>query len=203
MNLYLPRRHRRKLLFPPGLLALAGLLWLGSVEIEPWREQLKPRYAIRMTMPIRPRIDAMSGPTILWMAPNPDSLLRRDMWREGTLTGNSKLDGRQQQKITEHLRAILSDTLHDGGLRVRLEQTSRYANLIFLFDLMMRQNVKKGYWLDITRSPTTFYVITKAHKPPDPSLTVLPNCCGLGDDVGHYTPPLHRLLHSGFVLMTR
>ncbi|GAB3295682.1 hypothetical protein GCM10027511_09650 [Hymenobacter humi] len=140
-------------------------------------------------MPIRPRIDAMSGPTILWMAPNPDSLLRRDMWREGTLTGNSKLDGRQQQKITEHLRAILSDTLHDGGLRVRLEQTSRYANLIFLFDLMMRQNVKKGYWLDITRSPTTFYVITKAHKPPDPSLTVLPNCCGLGDDVGHYTPP--------------
>ncbi|AHJ96824.1 hypothetical protein [Hymenobacter swuensis] len=31
--LYLPRRHRRHLLFPPGLLALAGLLWLGCAVV--------------------------------------------------------------------------------------------------------------------------------------------------------------------------
>ena len=35
MHLYLPRRHRRQLLFPPGLLTLAGLLWLGCVALGP------------------------------------------------------------------------------------------------------------------------------------------------------------------------
>jgi hypothetical protein len=34
-TLYLPRRHRRPLLFPPGLLALAWLLWLGCVALLP------------------------------------------------------------------------------------------------------------------------------------------------------------------------
>ena len=34
---YLPRRHRRKLLFPPGLLAMAGLLWLGRVAVGTWQ----------------------------------------------------------------------------------------------------------------------------------------------------------------------
>ncbi|WP_157530519.1 hypothetical protein [Hymenobacter norwichensis] len=34
-TLYLPRRHRRPLLFPPGLLALAWLLWIGCVVILP------------------------------------------------------------------------------------------------------------------------------------------------------------------------
>ena len=33
MHSYLPRRRRRPLLFPPGLLALAGLLWLGCVQL--------------------------------------------------------------------------------------------------------------------------------------------------------------------------
>ena len=33
LPLHLPRRHRRPLLFPPGLLALAWLLWLGCVAL--------------------------------------------------------------------------------------------------------------------------------------------------------------------------
>ncbi|MBX0290506.1 hypothetical protein K3G63_08660 [Hymenobacter sp. HSC-4F20] len=33
LPLFLPRRSRRSLLFPPGLLALAGLLWLGCVAL--------------------------------------------------------------------------------------------------------------------------------------------------------------------------
>ena len=37
MHFYLPRRHGRQLLFPPGLLALAGLLWLGCVALGPWQ----------------------------------------------------------------------------------------------------------------------------------------------------------------------
>ena len=37
MPFYLPRRYRRKLLFPPSLLALAGLLWLGCVAVGTWQ----------------------------------------------------------------------------------------------------------------------------------------------------------------------
>ena len=36
MAFYLPRRHRRKLLFPTGLLALAELRWLGCVAVGTW-----------------------------------------------------------------------------------------------------------------------------------------------------------------------
>lgn len=45
MQLYVPRRHRRKLLFPPGLLALAGLL-LGLSHTA--SGQVKPRLTARV-----------------------------------------------------------------------------------------------------------------------------------------------------------
>lgn len=51
MHFYLPRRHRRYLLFPPGLLALAGLLWLGCVALGPWQEALKLKSVMQLTMP--------------------------------------------------------------------------------------------------------------------------------------------------------
>ena len=37
MPFYLLRRRHLKLLFPPGLLALAGLLWLGRVAVGTWQ----------------------------------------------------------------------------------------------------------------------------------------------------------------------
>ena len=49
MHFYLPRRHCRRLLFPPGLLALAGLLWLGCVYITQ-NVRLKPFPVLQLTM---------------------------------------------------------------------------------------------------------------------------------------------------------
>jgi len=166
MHFYFPRRHRRHLLFPPGLLALAGLLWLGCVAVRSWQEQLKPRYVIRFTMPTRPPAN-WPQPTIRWVIPSPDTLLQQGSWHEATLTGNDANDSFQQQHIIEELRAIIADTLHTGGLRVRLEPTARYASMVFLLDLMLRKDVKQ-YWFDIIRKSTTFYAITPIRMRSDP-----------------------------------
>lgn len=160
MRFYLPRRHRRKLLFPPGLLALGWLLWLGCVALAEHPEQLRRRSIMQLTMPIRPQTDPLH-PTIRWVVPNPDTLLTRDSWREATLTGNVIHDSFQQQQIIKQLRAIVADTMCAGGLRVKLEPTAQYASMVFLLDLMLRENMNY-YWFDITRRPTTFYAIRKA-----------------------------------------
>ena len=51
MHFYLPRRHRRRLLLPPGLVALAGLLLLGCLALRPWQERLSKKVAFELTMP--------------------------------------------------------------------------------------------------------------------------------------------------------
>ncbi|SHK86727.1 hypothetical protein [Hymenobacter psychrotolerans] len=49
LPLHLPRR-RRPLLFPPGLLALAWLLWLGCVALPQMRGMEKPQVIMQVTM---------------------------------------------------------------------------------------------------------------------------------------------------------
>lgn len=49
MHFYLPRRHRRPLLFPPGLLALAELLWLGCVALGRWEPALRLHNVVQLT----------------------------------------------------------------------------------------------------------------------------------------------------------
>ena len=51
MHFHLPRRHRRRLLLPPGLLALAGLLLLGCLALRPWQERLGRKVVMQLTMP--------------------------------------------------------------------------------------------------------------------------------------------------------
>ena len=51
MHFYLPRRHRRRLLLPPGWVALAGLLLLGCLALRPWQERLKRQVVLELTMP--------------------------------------------------------------------------------------------------------------------------------------------------------
>ena len=165
MHFYLLRRYRRRRLFPPGLLALAGLLWLGCVQAGAWREQLKRSSVLQLTMP-KPRSpkDAALFPTVRWGVPDPDTLRAQYTWHEAALTGERNRAGRQHHRIAARLRAIMADTLHAGALRVRIAPQARYADMVFLLDLMDREGVAK-YWLDITRKPTTFYVIHGAGAP--------------------------------------
>jgi len=66
MPFYLPRRHRRPLLFPPGLLALTGLLWLGCVALGRWEPALRLHNVVQLTMPMLPSLtESEAGPTVL------------------------------------------------------------------------------------------------------------------------------------------
>jgi hypothetical protein len=161
MHFHLPRRHRRKLLFPPGLLALAGLLWLGCVVVGSWREKLSPRYALRLTMPLRPPHSSQF--LRFFEVPNPDTVCKSCTWHDASFTGSPVNDKHEQTAIVGYVRDIVADTMHAGGVRIRFTSMAHYSSLIFALNLMNEYSVKK-WWLDITRRPTTFYVITDAYK---------------------------------------
>ncbi|AWM31322.1 hypothetical protein [Hymenobacter nivis] len=183
MHLYLPRRHRRPLLFPPGLLALAGLLWLGCVALGPWQERLKVPSVIQLTM-----FPLHVSPNSFW-AGNPLllSVQKRNVfrpWRNALFTGNSQTDSTEQIFVIKQVRYILADSSHDGGVRIRFAPTARYKELVFIFDLMNRENVRQ-YWLDVVHTPAILYAFTKKYKPV--KYEHFP--CLLCNDVIPYAPP--------------
>ncbi|MFD1469475.1 hypothetical protein ACFQ48_14700 [Hymenobacter caeli] len=158
MHFYLPRRYRRPLLFPPGLLALAGLLWLGCVALGPWREWLKLKSVMQLTMPVLPLSKhSETGPFIL-----PSSAKVRSMgpWRDNYITGKPEGKAHEYAGITNDVRTMMADSAHHGGVRVRFAPTAHYKDLVFVLDLMNREKSKR-YWLDIINKPVTFYTIVK------------------------------------------
>lgn len=130
MPFYFPRRHRRPLLLPLGLLALAGLLLLGCLALCPWQERLKRRSIIQLTMPIRPQ-PGDSRLKINNFLPNPDTLRKHYSWHNAHLTGNIQQDNWKQQQIIRALHKIAEDTLHGGILSVQLGPKACYSNMIF------------------------------------------------------------------------
>ena len=174
MHFYLPRRHRRPLLLPPGLLALAGLLLLGCLALRPWQEQAKTHGVIELTMPIyeaRP-----SFPIIKYLLPNPDTLCRQCIWHDANLTGNRMGDSLQHLRIAGYVRAMTTYSVNDGGLRVRLSAAAHYRSMVYLLDLMNRTNIRY-FWFDIRHKPMTFYAIRTV---PNPVMEY-----GLYDDIQH------------------
>ncbi|MBF9224058.1 hypothetical protein [Hymenobacter ruricola] len=160
--MHLPRRHRRQLLLPPGLLALAGLLCLGCALLGGHPEQLKRRSVMQLTMPPRPDSDFLwgkmqyGGPHLRY-----SQLPYFRQWRTVEFGGGGLLD----TLATRQLKAEINDLaagwqtrpLHDG-LRVRFGSRARYASLVLVLDLMNRYGVKK-YFLDVyhPRTGSTFY----------------------------------------------
>lgn len=189
MHFFLPRRHRRKLLFPPGLLALAGLLWLGCIALGAHPEQLKQRRVMQLTMvPLNLSRSYYRGYESLWttILSSPAKIAAFRPWRDIRFIGNLQTDKLEQAHMAGAVLAILSDTLHDGGVRVRFASASRYENLVFALDLMNRASITK-YWLDIQHGPATLYTITNAYAPSD-SL----ECEGVGplNIIIENTPPI-------------
>ena len=163
MHFYLPRRHRRKLLFPPGLLALAGLLWLGVVTLNGHPERLVWPNVIQLNMlPIEGLArQYYSEESLSWPRPlnSLEKIAAFRHWSDVKFTENLRANLIEQTHLIAALKCVQSDTLHAGGIRIRFTTAARYKDLIFSLDLVMRKNVKK-YWLDIQHGPATLYIIT-------------------------------------------
>ena len=179
MFLHLPRRHRRKLLLPPGLLALAGLLLLGCLALRPWQERLTRRNVLQLTMP-----PANASQTIwpIGYVKACDSLLLK----EPKLTYANVLTYRNWF-VVSFGQGQLSDTLavhklktflcakgpepgwKRNGLRVCFAPQASYSCLIMTISILNRFNIQQ-YFLDIRNKPTALYALTvpQSRCPPMP-----------------------------------
>jgi hypothetical protein len=192
-TLHLPRRHRRPLLFPPGLLALAWLLWLGCVALPQMRGMERPEYVMQMTVPppvqgINEMIPLPVKGALFWeepyMAPLEVAAFRP--WQDVHFTGNLWNDYFSLQQAHTTVKQLQADPDHDRGLRIKFEPQATYSTLVQMFDLSNVMDVKR-YWLDIRHSPTTLYMFTT-----EPPLFVEDvesmDGCLLCNDVIPYTP---------------
>lgn len=156
MHFHLPRRHRRKLFFPPGLLALAGLLWLGCVALGPWRERVAQQYVMQLTMPIN-EIQNQEASILRYLLPNPKTVCKTCSWTNVYLSNKStSLDTYERKQLENIVHTMMSKAGTNSGVRIHLTQTARFKHLVFALDVMNRENVKR-YWLDIHHTPTILY----------------------------------------------
>lgn len=162
MHFYLPR-HRRPLLFPPGLLALAGLLWLGCVALRRWEPALRQYSVLRLTMPLRPSPASALGPSVRFELPSLMQVRAMGPWHNHLITGNSQNKLQEQSRIISDMRTMMADSGHHNGVRVSLTHTAHYKDLIFLIDLADHENANR-YWLDIVHQPITFYAFTEIRR---------------------------------------
>ncbi|WBA42293.1 hypothetical protein [Hymenobacter canadensis] len=188
LNLHLPRRHRRPLLFPPGLLALVWLLWLGCVALPQMRGINKPQgYVTQLTM-LGPKLpgafDSFSPPRPLW-PPYFSSLELAAFrpWQNIRFTGNLWQDYFSYQQTRVAANYLGQDTTYRMGMKLVFEQSAAYKSLIFALDQLQRRDIKR-YWLDIYRLPTTLYAFTDLPIAANTTKSKIPMMgCGYGDDV--------------------
>jgi hypothetical protein len=188
MHFHLPRRHRRPLLLPPGLLALAGLLWLGCIQVGVWHEQLKQWHVLDLTMPIYTTHHEKHS--IRFELPNPDSVCISCSWKDIYLTDkNNYADRNEQIGAEKAVHAMMANMNDSSGVRIRFARTARFKQLIFAFNTLERENVRK-YWLDIYHAPITLYAFHEPH-------TLAPQPfeldCLLCNDIMLYKPSVLQL----------
>jgi hypothetical protein len=163
--MFLPRRRQRRLLLPPGWLALGFLLLLGCLALLTHERQLKQPTVIQLTMPpLKP------DKSDIWLtapAYKPvDKLNVLRPWHDTDFVGTPLNDFVNAKATQIAIRAINADSSHAGGVRIRLQQGATYGNLVNALDIMNIENQKK-YWLDIRHQPITLYAVTDKALPPD------------------------------------
>jgi len=152
-----PRRVRRRLLLPPGWVALGFLLLLGCQALQPWRKELIPYSMMQMTMPAL-HVDKLAAwNKVVYQAPAQLDTFRT--WYTIDFKGQRLSDFFSAAATESAIRKIIADTSHIGGVRIRFLPGATYANLVKALDIMNYTNQKK-YWLDIHHQPTTLYAIT-------------------------------------------
>lgn len=171
----MPRRVRRRLLLPPGWVALGFLLLLGCQALRPWDKQLKQRNVLQVTMPPlkadtsylhflkkyapHPSNTAYNPYTTPWSEEVAGVLQTMRPWHDVEFLGHYLPDFFSAATTEAAVRRIIADTSHAGGVRIRFLSGAAYANLVKVLDIMGYTNQKK-YWLDLRQYPLTLYAIT-------------------------------------------
>ncbi|UOQ67546.1 hypothetical protein [Hymenobacter volaticus] len=152
-TLYLPRRHRRALLLPRGLVALGFLLLIGCSALV-GQPELRRYSVMQLTMPVVcKRPDRNAGNCL----PSAQEIKRMGFWQTVDFTGSSVTDSSTLHLIRYHLRAM-QQLKTSTGLAVRFHEKARYGSLVDALDEANQANMRK-YFVDIHSSVTTLYVL--------------------------------------------
>ncbi|MBG8555864.1 hypothetical protein [Hymenobacter guriensis] len=166
------RRHRRRLFFPPGLLALAWLLWLGCVMlpriyVHKQPEILLPIFPIFKTTPLRYEY---GSPPYFPVYSSEVQLENFRQWQTFTLVGNLWADYltlRQIQEASYYLRT----TRKKYGYRVYFSPMATYGSFIRVINQLDEYQIFR-LWIDWTHKPEAIYVFPNGRSPTD--LDVVP-----------------------------
>ena len=173
MHFHPLRRHRRRLLLPPGLVALAGLLLLGCLALRPWQERLRRHSWIELRLPPRPVSDLI-WPTIDREEPCLDyktiRILKKEFryslfphyrqWSTLTIGQSQQADSLAIRRLRTLLHSVgAHPNWGSGGLRIYFTPNAHYSSLINVLDLANRYRLQQ-YFVDINHQPITFYAYT-------------------------------------------
>jgi hypothetical protein len=182
--MYLPRRHSRRLLLPPGWVALGLLLLLGcQALLTHWRQMRLPNVMQLQMPPWKPSEGKFWGVPVYG---SKAELNNFRPWHDAEFTGAPINDFVNDAFTETAVKAIQADTSQAGGMRIRFGRHATYSNLIKVLDMMNYLNQKR-YWLDIRHNPITLYAIT--NKPLPASAYVPVFTCGYSSYVESYTTP--------------
>jgi len=172
--MYAPRRHTRRLLLPPGWVALGFLLLLGCQALLAHRRQLRQERILPLLMPMSKQdTTGLSAhrrakiPFLDFSYAGHRSKAELDTaihWCNFSLTGVRSADSTTAQRIFATIKTMQVDTLHARGIRVRFHRNAAYANLVQILDMMNEAN-QKVFWFDIQQRPAVFYILTRKHSP--------------------------------------
>ena len=172
----IPRRVRRRLLLPPGWVALGFLLLLACQALQPWARQLKRWNVLQLTMPVlRPDTSFINFykrariPYRDYASESPNRLAKLRPWHDAEFRGASLADFLNAAVTESAVRSIIADSSRAGGVRIRFWPGATYANLVNVLEVMNHTGQRK-YWLDIRNHPTTLYAITDEPTSVKPAL---------------------------------
>ncbi|UOG76359.1 hypothetical protein MTX78_07100 [Hymenobacter tibetensis] len=152
-TLYLPRRHRRPLLLPRGLVALAFLLLIGCIGLID-QPRLHRYSVMQLTVP---RIcDEQKEPYGLCVDFAREAV-KKGLWQTADFTGNATADSSNLRLAQRHLRAMHHHST-TSGLQIRFHTQARYGSLLDVLDDVNQASLTK-YFLDLYSPITTLYVL--------------------------------------------
>ncbi|MBD2715367.1 hypothetical protein KBK19_10000 [Microvirga sp. STR05] len=175
LPLHLPRRHRRPLLFPPGLLALAWLLWLGCVALPQMRGMGRERVMQLTLAPLQIPYYGVLGTNLIGKEPYFSSLELAAFrpWQEVRFTGNLWNDYFAHKQVQSIVKQMQAEPDYDRGLCVQFESHISYASLVRTLDMLNMYDTKNS-WLDIRQSPVTLHAFTSKPIPVATSIEAEP-----------------------------
>ena len=153
----IPRRFRRPLLFPPGLLALAWLLCLSCAAL-PQMRGAELRRVIQFNQPsiTRSPLYWEKSPVHL----EEDRLEMFRAWQTVKFIGNRWHDYFAERLVLDIFQQFQTNPNRDAGIRITFDDSVTYSSLLYCIDALQYAG-HADYWLDIKREPTRLYVYTR------------------------------------------